>query len=96
MLALISVWLGLVAVLLSAAMAVRRLWFTDAWLTVALYTAILALTLAGMALWALRKEPAAGPGVAGRRRQSKVGIGLSLTAITIVYILVAMDRAAAP
>ncbi len=88
MLALLSVWLGVAALVLSLAMVVHRAWFTDVWLTVALYTAVLSLTLAGVPLWALRKEPPAEPGVAARRRQCKVGIGLSVAAILIVYALV--------
>jgi hypothetical protein len=95
MLALLSVWLAMAALLLSGAMLVRRAWFTDVWLTVALYTAILSMTLAGMTLWALRKEPGDGLGVSGRRQQCRVGFGLSLVAIAIVYALVAADRAAA-
>ena len=95
MLALLSVWLAMAALIMSVAMVLHRAWFTDVWLTVALYTAILSLTLAGMTLWALRKEPATGPGVAGRRRQCQVGIGLSLAAIAIVYALVAASRSAA-
>jgi len=96
MLALLSVWLSVAALAMSIAMLVRRAWFTDVWLTVTLYTAILSLTLAGLTLWALRKEPPTGPGVAGRRRQCQVGIALSLLAIAIVYALVGATRSANP
>ena len=84
--------MAVAALALSVAMVLHRAWFTDVWLTVALYTAILSLTLAGITWWALRKEPAAAPGVAGRRRQCQVGIGLSLVAIAVVYALVATNR----
>ncbi|GMU23912.1 MAG: hypothetical protein AMXMBFR13_39890 [Phycisphaerae bacterium] len=88
MLALLSVWLGVAALLLSLVMAVWRRTFTDVWLAVALYTAIFSLTFAGMTLWSLRREPRELPAVAARRAQSRVGIGLSLTAIAVVYGLV--------
>lgn len=88
MLALLSVWIGLVSLVLSLLMLVRRTWFTDTWLTIGLYLAIFSLTFAGMTLWALRKEQAGDPGVTARRTQCKAGIGLSLTAIIIVYVLV--------
>ncbi|GMV98631.1 MAG: hypothetical protein HRF43_20010 [Phycisphaerae bacterium] len=90
MLALLSVWTGLAALALAVLMLAARTWFTDAWLTVTLYTAILSLTLAGLTFWSLRKEkPGDDPGVAARRTQCRVGVGLSLTAIAIVYGLVA-------
>ena len=88
MLALLSAWLGVAALMLSLLMAFRRTWFTDTWIVVALYTAIFSLTLAGMTLWALRKEPPDGPGVTARRQQCKAGLGLSLAAIVVVYALV--------
>lgn len=85
---MLSVWLGLAALVVAALMAVRREWLTDVGIAVALYSAIFSLTFAGMTLWALRKEPADGPGVAGRRTQCKAGAGLSVAGIIIVYALV--------
>jgi hypothetical protein len=88
MLALLSVWIGLAALALAVLMAVRRSLFTDVMVPLTLYSAIFALTFAGLTLWSLRKQPAAEPGVAARRSQSFVGIALGLAAITIVYLLV--------
>ena len=88
MLALLSVWTGLAALALALLMAIRPAWFTDVWLTVTLYTAIFSLTFAGMTWWTLRKERTQEPGIAARRTQIKVGSGLSLAAIVIVYALV--------
>jgi hypothetical protein len=89
MLALLSVWLGLAAMLLAAVMVVRRALFHDVWITITLYTAVLALTLGGVALWALRKESREDPAVPAQRTQCFVGCGCALLAIAIVYTLVA-------
>jgi len=88
MLSIISVWTGLLAMLMSAAMLIRRSFFTSIWLTISVYTAIFSLTLAGMALWGMRKEYSRDPGVIYQRSQCYVGIGLSAIAIAITYGLV--------
>ncbi len=89
MLALLSVWLGLAS--LSGALAIvffRRL-FGDVWVTATLYAAIFSLTFAGLTLWDLRKQPRDATGASARRTQSRVGAALSLTAIAIIYLLIA-------
>ena len=88
MLSIISVWTGLLALLMSTAMLIRRSLFTSIWLTISMYTAIFSLTLAGVALWGLRKEYSREHGVAGQRSQCYIGIGLSGIAIAIMYGLV--------
>jgi hypothetical protein len=89
MVALASVWIGLIAFVAALVMVVYRPAFTD-WtvLLVAYFGAPGALCLAGMVLWAHRKEPAADPAVAGQRRQAKIAIGLAVLAAAIVYGLV--------
>ena len=89
MLALVSVWIGLAALAVSAAMVVYRPAFTDLTVTLVLYFGSPgSLCLAGLVLWAYRKEDRADPGVAAQRKQAWVAIGLALVAAAIVYLLV--------
>jgi heme/copper-type cytochrome/quinol oxidase subunit 2 len=89
MLALASVWIGLAALALSAAMVVYRPAFTDLTVTLVLYFgAPGSLCLAGLVLWAYRREDRADPGVAAQRKQARVAIVLALVAAVIVYLLV--------
>lgn len=94
MLALLSVWTGLVSLLSGLLMLAWRRTFTDLGVVIGLYAAIFALTFAGVAAWALRKEDAGEPGVRQQRTQCRIGAGMALVGIIIVYGLVAADRAA--
>lgn len=86
MLALFSVWTGLLAMIMAAAMLVRRsLMSSQVWFTISIYAVIFSLTFAGLALWGLRKEYSRDPGVLGRRSQCYVGVGLSGVALAILY-----------
>ncbi len=87
MLSLLSAWTGLAAVIMAAVMLFRRSFFSPVWLTISVYTAIFSLTLAGMVLWALRKESAGESGVRAQRTQCYAGIGLSFVAIGVVYAI---------
>lgn len=88
MLALLSVWSGLLAFLVAVAMLLWRPLFHDITIPIALYTAIFSLTCAGVTLWALRREYHDVEGVDARRTQCFVGCGLALAAITITYALI--------
>jgi hypothetical protein len=85
MLSLLSVWTGLAAAIMAVFMQFRRSLFHPIFLTITVYTAIFSLTMAGVALWALRKHTAGEQGVRGQRVQCYVGIGLALFAVAIVY-----------
>jgi hypothetical protein len=89
MLALLSAWAGLAAMVLALAMLVRRGLFGDVLLTITLYAGALALTLGGIALWALRKESRTDPGVRAQQTQCYIGCACALVGIAIVYGLIA-------
>lgn len=89
MLALASVWIALLSLLLACGMVLYRPLFND--LTVLLivyFGAPGAMCLAGLVLWAHRKEGALDPGLQAQRIQSKIAVALALLAAGIVYALV--------
>ncbi|HEY3244076.1 MAG TPA: hypothetical protein VGM03_12080 [Phycisphaerae bacterium] len=89
MLAFVSVWMGLACLLLALGMLIYRPLFNDVSLVVLLYFGVPGtLCLAGLVLWAHRKNGSADPAVGLQRRQCKVAIGLGLAAAAIVYALV--------
>ena len=94
MLALLSVWAGMLSLAVGVLMLCWSASFTDLGVVIGLYSAIFSLTFAGITLWALRKEAKDAVGVLERRRQCYVGIGLSTVGIVVVYVLVALDRRA--
>lgn len=88
-LAITSVWISLATLVLAIAMVLYRPAMTDLTVTLVLYFGTPgSICLAGMVLWAYRKEPVGEPGIDGRRRQSKTAIGLAIAAAAIVYVLV--------
>jgi hypothetical protein len=89
MLALTSVWMGLATLALSMAMLLYRPAFTDGTVTFVLYFGSPgALCLAGLVLWAHRKDDRAEPGVSAQRLQAKIAIVFALLAAAIVYLLI--------
>ena len=97
MLALASVWIGLAAFGLSVVMVVYRPAFTDLTVTLVLYFgAPGSLCLAGLVLWAYRKEDRADSGIAAQRKQARVAIGLAVAAAAIVYLLVIFSHKLEP
>lgn len=97
MLALTSVWIGLAAFALSVAMVVYRPVFTDLTVTLVLYFGSPgSLCLAGLVLWAYRKEDRADPGVSAQRKQARVAIFLAIAAAAIVYLLVIFSHKLEP
>ncbi len=89
MLALASVWIGLASFVIAAAMLGYRPMFTDVTVTLVLYAGSPgALCLAGLVLWAYRKDGSSDPGISAQRLQAKVAIALASLAIVIVYALV--------
>ena len=89
MIALLSVWLGMGCLLLSAAMVIWRPAFNDVTLVVSLYFGCPGtICLAGLVLWSFRKDSTEDPGTKAQRMQCKVAIGLALTAAAIIYALV--------
>jgi hypothetical protein len=89
MLALLSVWISLAALLLSLGMVMYRPWFNDYTIPlVVMFGAPGGLCLAGMVLWNYRHDSSEAAAVAAQRLQARVAIGLSLAAAGIVYALV--------
>ncbi len=90
MLALTGVWIGLASLVTALAMLLYRPAFTDLTVTAVLYfTAPGAMCLAGLVLWAYRKEPkGADPGIQAQRLQAKVAIALAILSAAIVYTLI--------
>lgn len=98
MLSFISVWIGLLDLLLGCYMLIAWLRGEEpgrisTWLTVCIYTAVLGITLAAMSWWANRKESRDTPGITGQRVQSYVAIALSAMAIGICYFVALNSRA---
>lgn len=87
---LLSVWLALFSLAASIWMVVQRRRLGDfefvMWLD--LEVACLAMALAGLVLWGYRKRDASEAGIIQQRLQAKVAIGLSLVAVTVVYLLI--------
>ena len=97
MLAFLAVWISLSALGLAVGMAVYRPLFTDIAIVAVLYFGSPgAMCLAGLVLWAHRKENSADPGRANQRLQSKVAMGLSLVAAAIVYWLIIASQKIEP
>lgn len=93
MLALASVWIGLAAFLLAVAMLLYRPVFNDLTVTLVIYFGSPgALCLAGLVLWAYRKERSGDPGLAAQRVQAKIAITLAVLAAAIIYLLVAFSQ----
>jgi len=92
MLALIGVWLGLASFGLSLVMLLYRPAFTDATVTAVLYFGSPgAICLAGLVLWAHRKDQSADPGLRAQRLQAWVAIVLAIMAAGIVYGLIILS-----
>lgn len=89
MLALGSTWLGLLTLVVAAAMALHRPFFADLPVTFVLWLgAPGAMCLGGLVLWAHRKDRSNDAAVAAQRIQAKVGIGMAVVAAAIVYALI--------
>lgn len=88
MLAFTSVWIGLISLVVAMTMWAYRPAFTDASITIVLYFAAPgAMCLAGLVLWAYRKEPPQA-GIDSQRLQAKVAVLLALASAVIVYALI--------
>ena len=87
---LASVWLGFSCCAASVWMVVQRrtLGQFELLTPLNLYGCCLAMTLGAVVLWGYRKRDSSEPGIAQQRLQAKVGIGLSLAAVTVVYLLI--------
>jgi len=89
MLALLSVWVGLGTFIIAVGMLVYRPMMTDPTVAAVLWFGSPgALCLAGLVLWAYRKESSEDPGVVAQRLQAKVAIVLAVLAAAIVYGLI--------
>ena len=87
--ALASVWISLLTLALSALMLLYRPAMTDLTILLVLYFgAPGALCLAGLVLWAYRKQGAPDPAIASQRLQAKVAIPLAILAAAVVYGLI--------
>lgn len=87
---LVSVWLGLACCATSVWMVVRRRTLSQFELVTPLnlYACCLGMTLGVVVLWGYRKRDESEPGIVQQRLQAKVGIGLSLAAVVVVYLLI--------
>ncbi len=89
MLAFLSVWLGVASLGLAAAMLIHPPVANGVTFVLVLYFGSPgALCLAGMVLWAYRKDASNEPGIVAQRRQAKVAIVLAIVAAAIVYLIV--------
>ncbi len=90
MAALLSVWMGLCSLGLSLLMVFYRPAFNDVLVLINLYFCCPGtICIAGLLLWAYRKEAAVDAGIIAQRLQAKVAIALALAASAIIYVLVA-------
>lgn len=97
MLALASIWIGLLSLLIAVAMAIYRPVFTDLTVTLVLYFGSPgSLCFSGLVLWAHRKEDGRLPGIRDQRLQAKIAIGLALLAAVIVYLLIFYSEKLSP
>ena len=97
MLALFSVWLGMLSFLLSLAMLLYRPAFTDWAVTAVLwFGAPGAMCFAGLTLWAHRDDGRDDLGIVARRIQAKAAIGMSVLAAAIVYALIILSTKLEP
>lgn len=89
MIALLSVWMGLLTFLLAVAMLVYRPLMTDITIPAVLWIgAPGAMCLGGLVLWAYRKEREPDDGLYAQRAQAKTAILLAVLAAAIVYVLI--------
>ena len=97
MLALASVWIGFASLVIAGTMLAQRATFSNTGVILVLYFGSPgALCLAGLVLWAYRKEDSSDPGVSAQRLQAKIAIVLGLIAAGIVYaLIVAADKTTA-
>ncbi|MCC7294093.1 MAG: hypothetical protein IT449_18685 [Phycisphaerales bacterium] len=88
MLALTSVWLGVLCLLLSGLMLMYPPAMTQGSLILVLeFLAPGSLCLAGLVLWAHRKDENPEAAVVAQRLQAKTAIVLTLLACAIVYVI---------
>lgn len=97
MLALLSVWLGMISLFLSLLMLVYRPAFTDGAVTMVLwFGAPGAMCFAGLTLWAYRDDGRDDLGIVARRIQAKAAIGMGVVAAAIVYALIILSTKLEP
>ncbi len=97
MLALLSVWVGLLSLIVATSMAIHRPFFTDMNVVGVLwFESPGALCFGGLILWAYRKEDDSDPAIQSQRLQAKVGITLAILAAAIVYILIIYSQKLEP
>lgn len=93
MLALLSVWIGLISFILALLMVIHRSTFTDLTVVLVLYFGSPgALCLAGLVLWSLRKEGRTDGMVRAQRLQAKIAVGMALAAATLVYLVIIFSQ----
>ena len=89
MLAFFSVWIGMMSLVAALVMVIYRPTFHDIPVTFVLWLGSPgAMCLAGLVLWAYRKDESGDPGIDGQRLQAKVAIGLAISAAALVYALI--------
>lgn len=94
MAAFAALWISVVSLTMAVAMLIHRPVLTDITIVFVLYFgAPGAMCLAGLVLWAHRKDDGRDPGVRARRLQAKVGISLAVLSAAIVYsLIISADR----
>ncbi len=89
MLAFFSVWIGAMSLVAALVMVIHRPTFHDIPVTFVLWLGSPGtMCLAGIVLWAYRKDESEDSGIAGQRLQAKVAIGLAVGAAALVYALI--------
>ncbi len=97
MLALSAVWIALLTLLLATAMVIHRPTMTDITVMLVLYFGSPgSMCLAGLVLWAFRKDPADDPNIRAQCLQAKTAIALALFAAAIVYALIYFSQKIIP
>lgn len=86
MFALLSVWIGLGALVISVAVVFYHGTDRETVVTLLPYTVAFSATLAAGVLWALRKRPATEPGISGQRVQAVAAI--IINSLTFAVLLV--------
>ena len=97
MLALMSVWIGFATMALAVAMVVYRPALTDLTIPLVLYFGSPgAMCLAGLVLWAHRKDGPDDAGLVAQRIQCKVAITMAIIAAALVYALIIASQKLEP
>ncbi|MCK6484036.1 MAG: hypothetical protein HUU22_16770 [Phycisphaerae bacterium] len=92
MLALASAWCGLTMCALALVMAFYSPAFNDWTLPIVLYGSVVAIGCGGLVLMRRKRPDDVADAVAAQAVQAKVGIGLGMAAVIVVYALFSLAK----